>query len=116
MSHRPNKNFDSYEFTVEKMDYIPNQENPERIEMTVSTTVEVNGEKKDIEISPPAFTPDQISSGRWEKHVCRKIDDKVDEIKGETRHEIPDLEGETIENSGYDFTGPKNSERYSERD
>lgn len=110
MSRRPKKKLDDYEITVEEQNHIPNRENPERIEITISTKHE--GER--IEVTPPAFTPQQVASGAWEKHACRYIDKEIEELEGETKHEVPDLEGEKIKNSGYDFTGPERD--YPERE
>jgi len=110
MTRRPQKKLDKYELTVEEQNYIPNRENPERIEITVSA--EVDGEK--ITVTPPAFAPRQVASGQWEMHACRYIDKELEKKEGKTQHDIPDLEGETIENSGYDFTGPDRD--YPERE
>lgn len=110
MSRRPKKKLDRYELTVEKQNYIPNKENPKRIELTVSA--EVDGEK--IEVTPPAFEPKQVATGAWEKHACRYIDKEIEKNEGRCKHDVPDLEGETIENSGYDFTGPERD--YPERE
>lgn len=110
MSNRPNKKMEEYEFEVKSQNYIPNKKNPERIEITIS--FEYEGET--YEITPPAFEPGQVADGGWEKHACRYIDKKIEEVEGESKHEIPDLEGEKIKNSGYDFTGPQDKEKYPE--
>lgn len=102
---------ENYEFTVKDQNYIPNKENPEKIEMTVE--FEYNGQKH--ELTPPAFKPVQIANGQWEQQVCIYIDDKVQQIKGNVKENVPNLEGESIQNSGYDNTGPKNSERYNRK-
>jgi len=114
MSTRPKKELDRYELHVENQNWIPNKQNPERIEITVSTEVEIDGETHEIEVTPPAFEPNQVATGSWEKHACRYVDKKIAEIRGEGKHEVPDLEGETVENSGYDFTGPGDKDRYPE--
>ena len=110
MTNQPKKKLDEYEMDVESQNYIPNKENPKRIEITVS--FEYDGET--YEVTPPPFSPSQVAKGSWEKHACRYIDKRIEDIEGKTQHEIPNLEGETIKNSGYDFTGPQDKERYPE--
>ncbi|MGK7368813.1 MAG: hypothetical protein ACNS64_01260 [Candidatus Halalkalibacterium sp. M3_1C_030] len=85
-----------HEFEVLEQDFIPNRENPKRIEITVEA--DVNGEK--IEQKFP-FSPKQVTDGRWEKHVVTWIEDQEED------KDVPDLKGEKIQNSGYDFTGPE---------
>lgn len=91
-----------YEFEVKKQNYIPNKENPKKVEITVRA--EINGESK---TETKRFVPKQVAEGRWEKHFCRWIEEQ------EEQTEIPDLEGEIIRNSGYDHTGPERD--YPER-
>lgn len=87
---------DKYQFEVVNQEYIPNKENPQRVKITVET--EIDGEKVQ---ETKRFTPKQVSEGRWEKHFCRWVDEQTE------TNNIPDLQGETIENSGYDHTGPE---------
>jgi len=86
---------DKYEFDVKKQEFIPNKENPEKVKITVETSI--NGEKQ---TETKRFTPKQISEGRWEKHFCRWVDEQEENV------DVPNLEGEKITNSGYDHTGP----------
>jgi len=106
----PKKKLEEYEMEVEEQNYVPNKENPQKIEITIS--FEHEGERH--EISLPRFDPKQVATGSWELHACRYIDKKIENLEGKTKHEIPDLEGETIKNSGYDFTGPGDKDRYPE--
>jgi len=85
-----------HEFEVVEQDFIPNKKNPKRIEITVKANI--NGETKTQDFP---FGPKQVADGRWEKHVVSWIEDQEGEL------EIPDLKGEKIQNSGYDFTGPE---------
>lgn len=86
-----------YEFTVESQDTIEDGNgNVQRYLVTVSTTVENERFEKQFRIAPR-----QLAQGTWEKHVVRWID----ELQGNT-HNVPDLEGETLTNSGIDHTGP----------
>ena len=105
------KNLERYQFDVEEQEYIPDKENPDWIEITISFTYDEN----EYEITLPRFEPKQVADGRWEKHACRKIDKKVEEIEEQKDYDIPDLKGERIQNSGYDFTGPKDKDKYPER-
>lgn len=50
-----------------------------------------------LEFTPPAYTPQQVRTGRFKKNVCRMIDQKL----GDTP-DAPDLSGQTIETSGND--------------
>lgn len=97
------KKLDNYEFTVENQEYIPDRENPERIELTVS--FEYDGES--YTVTPPAFEPKQVANGQWEMETCIYIDKKIQEVECSCQHEVPDLRGERIENTGYDFTGSR---------
>lgn len=81
---------------VVEQEYIPNRENPQKIAITVEA--DVNGERKQ---QRKVFSPHQVSNGTWEKHFVKWIENQEKET------EIPDLQGETIENTGYDHTGPE---------
>ena len=93
-----------------EQEYIPSKDEPEYIEITISFTYDGDS----YEITLPRFEPRQVADGRWEKHACRYIDKKIDKIENRIEEEIPDLKGEKIRNSGYDFTGPENKDRYPE--
>lgn len=95
------KKLDEYKIQVEKQEFIPNKENPQKIVVTFSFT----HEGEEYEITPPAFKPRQVATGQWEQQACLYVDDKIEEIEGKSKHEIPDLEGEEVKNSGYDHTG-----------
>lgn len=110
MTNQPKKKLDEYEMEVESQNYIPNREKPQKIDITIS--FEYDGERHEINL--PNFEPEQVASGSWEKHACRYIDRKIEQLEGKSKHEIPDLEGESIRNSGYDFTGPQDKDRYPE--
>ena len=84
-----------HEFKVLNQENIPNDENPEKVKITVEG--QINNEKKTV---TKTFTPKQVRQGRWEKHFCIWIEEQENK-------KVPNLEGETIENSGYDFTGPE---------
>lgn len=86
----------THKFTVVNQEYIPNKENPQNVEITVEA--EINGQTRK---ETKRFKPKQVSQGRWEKHFCIWIEEQ------EENKDVPDLQGETIENSGYDFTGPE---------
>lgn len=86
-----------YEYTVESQDTITDGDgNIQRYLVTVST--EIDGDTHEKEFRVP---PRQLAQGTWEQHVVRWIDD----LKGESP-KVPDLEGETLTNSGVDHTGP----------
>lgn len=87
-----------YEFDVVKQDFIPNKENPQHIEIKVKANI--NGEKKTNKFT---FKPRQVSQGSWEQVVMRWIENK------EASKQVPDLEGETLKNTGYDHSGPERS-------
>lgn len=97
-------NLDNYEFTVTRQDFIPDTQNPDFIDIDV----EFEFEGETYEVKGLRFEPRAISDGSYEQQVCIAIDKKIDEVRGETKHEIPDLEGETVENTGYDGTGTQN--------
>jgi len=106
----PKKKLDNYSCKVQNQKYIPNKENPEKIEITF--TFEYGG--KTFEITPPPFEPQQVANGSWEKHACRYIDKKIASIEKEPVNNVPDLTGKEIKNSGYDFTGPGKPDDYPE--
>lgn len=87
---------------VIEQNFIPNKEEPKRVEITVET--DVNGESIQKTMR---FKPSQVSEGRWEKHFISWIE------KQEKSRKIPDLKGENVKNSGYDHTGPERE--YPER-
>lgn len=98
------KNMEQYEFTVTRQDFLPNKENPDLIE------IDAEFEYKDetYKVKDLKFNPKSIANGSYERQVCIKIDDKIDAIEGRTKHEMIDLTGQTIKNSGYDGTGVHN--------
>jgi len=87
---------DVYKFDVERQDFVPNKENPEKIFITIST--EYEGEE--IRFEDLKFDPRQVATGAWEKVIVAKIDRKIDEINARTEWNVPDMEGETLENKG----------------
>lgn len=90
-----------YEFDVVEQQFIPNKENPKRIKLRVKAEVDTTGDGSLEEIEKGfRFAPKQVRTGSFEKHVVSWIE----EIEAD-HCECPDLEGERIENSGYDFTG-----------
>lgn len=91
-----------YRFKVKKQEFIPNRNEPQHVNITVEA--DINGETKENTFT---FKPRQVSQGSWEQVVMRWIENK------EAENDIPDLEGETLKNTGYDHTGPERS--YPER-
>jgi len=98
------KNLDEYEFTITRQNHIPDKQNPKFIELDAE--FEYNGDT--YKVKGLKFHPKSIANGSYERQVCIKIDEKIDKIEGETKHELIDLTGQTIKNSGYDGTGIQN--------
>jgi len=91
---RPGNRRQSYEFNVKNQ----RKRSDGRILLDIKT--EVDGEV--LEFTPPAFTAQQIRTGRFKKHVCRLIDEKL----GDTP-DAPDLTGKKIQTGGNDKTPPQ---------
>jgi len=101
MAHRPENLLDTYTWEIVKQEKISDN----RYELTAKTVVEGT----EITVQPPAFTAEQIKTGRYEKHICKYIDRKLDKMDvGPDKKKPPNLEGRSFESNGYDLTGPDN--------
>jgi len=93
-----------YELKVVKQKYIPNKDNPSKIELTCEAEIQGVTKRKSL-----TFSPRQVADGRWEKHFITWLEQE----EGEKKQDVPDLENERIKNTGTDGTGPERN--YPER-
>lgn len=71
---------DKYDIEIKSKEFRPSKENPEKVIVEIETELEANGKKKVFE-THKVFRPEQVSSGRWERHVKQWVDSMHENMK-----------------------------------